>query len=94
MATMTRDRIKSGDDACKFVDQRASDSGCHVAWRQNGSHRVGKVVEEDTGRHRGSLVVPMHGEVRRGTLSSILRMMARIGLLVAALVTGYAWVVG
>lgn len=42
--------------------------------RQTGSHWIGKVPG------KGSVVVPQHGEIPRGTWASIIRMLKAIGL--------------
>jgi len=53
--------------ACREQDLELSE-------RQNGgSHWVGKTT-------RGDIVVPVHGEIKKGTWGSILKMLAALGL--------------
>lgn len=74
------------DKVIKEVRRSCRDHDCSLVERQNGSsHWVGKVIGPN-GNHRGSLTIPRHGELRKGTWSSIYGVIMKMGL--AALIIG------
>jgi predicted RNA binding protein YcfA (HicA-like mRNA interferase family) len=58
-------RVLSGEEVCKILEQHG-----FVAVRQRGSHRVMQMKKEGT---TITVPVPLHDELRRGTLQSIFR---------------------
>ena len=76
MTRRTLDRAQTAQQVCQHFEHHKD----LRAWRQCGSHRV------YTGPH-GQVIVPCHnGDIKRGTLRSILRMAALAGLAVIVLV--------
>jgi len=64
------------DKAIRTIRRSAREQNLDLSERQSGSHWVGKVPG------RGSVVVPVHGEIPRGTWGSIMRMLKGIGIIV------------
>jgi predicted RNA binding protein YcfA (HicA-like mRNA interferase family) len=58
-------RVLSGLDVCKILEKRG-----FVSVRQRGSHCIMQLRTEET---TVSVPVPLHDELRRGTLQSIIR---------------------
>jgi hypothetical protein len=54
--------------------------------RQTGSHWCGKVLNPD-GSHRGTVVIPRHGELPKGTWRSVYGMIVKLGLAVLVVAT-------
>ena len=91
---MDRRWVRTGrkpDKVIKEVRRTCARRDLELIERQNGtSHWIGKVVEPD-GHHRGSLVIPRHGEIRKGTWGTICKMIVKLGLavlVVAGVVVG------
>lgn len=81
MTRRTLDRATTAREVCQALEHHPD----LREWRQSGSHRT------YTGPH-GIVIVPAHaGDLKRGTLRSILRMAAMAGL--AALVVAVVIVV-
>lgn len=60
----------------KTIRKTANEKNLDLQERQTGSHWIAKVPG------RGSVVVPDHGEIPKGTWSSIMRMVKAIGLII------------
>lgn len=77
---MARNRWdKCGRDSRKVIKtirRTANEKNLDLQERQVGSHWIGKVPD------RGSVIVPTHGEIRKGTWGSIMRMLKAVGLIV------------
>ncbi len=58
-------RVLSGSEACKILEQNG-----FVAVRQRGSHCIMQIKADGT---TVTVPVPLHDELRRGTLQSIIR---------------------
>jgi predicted RNA binding protein YcfA (HicA-like mRNA interferase family) len=58
-------RVLSGSEACGILEQNG-----FIAVRQRGSHRIMQLKTEDS---TVTVPVPLHNELRRGTLQSIIR---------------------
>lgn len=65
------------------IRRSAREQNLGLQERQTGSHWIGKVPK------RGSIVVPTHGELPRGTWSSIMRMLTAIGIAIFVLFSCY-----
>jgi hypothetical protein len=57
------------------VDRRCRKKNIPINWRQTGSHVVGQAPNAD-------VVIPNHGEIPKGTLMSIVKMLAAIGVVI------------
>ncbi len=66
---------RNSEKAIKAIRKTASQQDVKLVERQTGSHWIGKVPG------RGSVVVPRHGEIPKGTWYSILKMLRAIGLI-------------
>jgi hypothetical protein len=66
---------RNSGKAIRTIRRSAREQNLDLQERQNGSHWVGKVPG------RGSVVVPTHGEIPRGTWGSIMRMLKAIGII-------------
>jgi len=71
------------DKAIHQIRRSAKEQNLQLSERQSGSHWVGKVPG------RGSVVVPVHGEIPRGTWGSIMRMLKGIGIIVIIVLISY-----
>jgi len=71
------------DKAIRQIRRSAKEQNLQLSERQSGSHWVGKVPG------RGSVVVPVHGEIPRGTWGSIMRMLKGIGIIVIIVLISY-----
>lgn len=70
------------EQLCNEIERRCRERDIPLEWRQNGtSHRVGKTPN-------GIIVVPVHGEIKKGTFGSILKTLAGLGIAIFLLV---AW---
>jgi predicted RNA binding protein YcfA (HicA-like mRNA interferase family) len=58
-------RVLSGEEVCRVLEQHG-----FVSVRQKGSHRI---MRKHTGEGTTSVPVPLHPQLRRGTLQSIIR---------------------
>jgi len=58
-------RVLSGSEVCRILEQHG-----FVAVRQRGSHCIMQLKTEET---TVTVPVPLHDELRRGTLQSIIR---------------------
>jgi hypothetical protein len=65
---------RNPDKAIRTIRRTAREQNLNLRERQNGSHWIGKVPG------RGSVIVPKHGEIPRGTWGSIMRMLKMIGI--------------
>jgi hypothetical protein len=75
---------RNPDKVIAEVRRACRDCDYELVERQRGSsHWVGKVNSRD-GETKGTLVIPRHGELKKGTWASIFRVITQIGL--AALV--------
>jgi predicted RNA binding protein YcfA (HicA-like mRNA interferase family) len=66
---------RNPDKAIRTIRRSAREQNFDLRERQTGSHWIGKVP------NKGSVVVPRHGEIPRGTWGSIMRMLKAIGLI-------------
>ena len=66
---------RKSDKTIRTIRRTANELDVDLRERQTGSHWVGKVPG------RGCVVVPDHGEIPKGTWSSIMRMLKVIGLI-------------
>jgi predicted RNA binding protein YcfA (HicA-like mRNA interferase family) len=62
---LVRLRVLSGAEVCRILEQQG-----FVAVRQRGSHRI---MQLKTGETTVTVPVPLHDQLRRGTLQSIIR---------------------
>jgi len=67
---------RNPDKAIRQIRRSAREQNLDLRERQTGSHWIGKVPGQ------GSVVVPRHGEIPRGTWGSIMRMLKGIGIIV------------
>jgi predicted RNA binding protein YcfA (HicA-like mRNA interferase family) len=67
----------------KTIRKTANEKNLNLQERQTGSHWIGKVPG------KGSVVVPDHGEIPKGTWSSIMRMLTAIGIAMFILFSCY-----
>lgn len=73
------------DKIIREVRRSVRDNDCSLVERQNGSsHWCGKIYGPN-GNHRGTLTLPRHGEIPKGTWSSIYGMIVKLGLAVVIL---------
>lgn len=72
----TIEDCKSGRDYCGFVERIAKEKGYLATSRQSGSHKIYSFP------NRGTVVIPMHKELKKGTAGSVKRMLSLIGLLI------------
>jgi len=66
---------RKSEKAIRTIRRTANEKDVDLEERQTGSHWIGKVPG------KGSVVVPRHGEIPRGTWASIIRMLKAIGLI-------------
>ncbi len=66
---------RKSEKTIRTIRRTADEQNVDLQERQTGSHWIGKVPG------KGSVVVPRHGEIPRGTWSSIMRMLRMIGLI-------------
>ncbi len=66
---------RNSEKAIKTIRKTANQQNVDLVERQTGSHWIGKVPG------RGSVVVPVGGEIPKGTWGSIIRMLKAIGII-------------
>lgn len=74
---------RNSEKAIKTIRRTANQQNVGLVERQTGSHWIGKVPG------KGSVVVPRHGEIPKGTWSSIMRMLTAIGIAIFVLFSCY-----